>query len=561
MGADFETTTKADDCRVWSWGYAQVDDEPLVVMGTDIDDFMHAMSRQNANVYFHNLKFDGHFILYWLLTHGYTYYGGESYSMKHGRFTALIDRNNTFYSITVRWNNGTTTEFRDSTKKFPGMSIAGIARTFKMDEGKGDLDYEAERPIGYQPTDEEWDYLRRDVSILCRALHITLLQGLTKLTIGSDSLAEYKKIIGVKTFGKLFPVLPDVMDAEIRRAYRGGYTYAAPRFQGIRQGHGLVLDVNSLYPSVMRNALLPYGFPTYQSGEVVPTEDHPLTIFSVTFTAKLKPNHLPCIQIKGSNMFIGTEYLEEIVEPTTLMVTNVDWDLYMDHYDIEIHEFGGGWLFQAVEGVFDEFIDKWAAVKANSEGGERELAKLTLNNLYGKFATNPSTMSRVPTLEDGKVRLLMGPEDTRKPVYTAMGVFITSYARDLTIRAAQSNYDTFAYADTDSLHLLTDEIPEALDIHPTRMGAWKMEYTFSEALYIRAKRYMELIDWEPTKSGERSYEHQGEYVNRVAGLPHFISSKLTFDDMYDGAVFHGKLMPRVVPGGVILVETDFEIHM
>ncbi len=66
----------------------------------------------------------------------------------------------------------------------------------------------------------------------------------------------------------------------------------------------------------------------------------------------------------------------------------------------------------------------------------------------------------------------------KEPIYTAAGVFITSHARALTIRAAQASYDVFAYADTDSLHLLTDTVPDGIDVDPVRMGAGKFEYAF-----------------------------------------------------------------------------------
>lgn len=452
-----------------------------------------------------------------------------------------------FYSITVRWNNGHHTEFRDSLKKLP-MSVSRIAQAFKLEQGKGEIDYDAYRPVGHVITEQEADYLRRDVVIVAEAMQEVLASGMTKLTVASDSLAEYKRLTGAKHFTRLFPVLNDDMDAEIRRAYRGGFTYADDRFSKRRVGAGLVLDVNSLYPSVMKNRPLPWGEPEYVDGRVEPTDKRPLTIFSVTFTATIKPDHIPCIQIKGSSMFQGTEYLKEVSEPTTLMVTNVDWALYNDHYDIDVLAYGGGWRFHAAEGMFDRYIDKWSKVKETETGGKREIAKLHLNSLYGKFASNPNVTSKIPVLENGAVKLVRGEDETRPPVYTAVGVFITSFARDLTIRAAQANYSTFAYADTDSLHLLTTEVPDAIDVHPTRIGAWKLEYHFAEAFYVRPKAYLER-------------HHDGTYTNRMAGVPESVSRTLTFDDLVDGKILHGKLSPKSVPGGVILKDVPFELKI
>lgn len=549
IAADFETDNDPNNCHVWHWGITDINNDSDFEGGLDIDSFIERIQLYNSNTYFHNLKHDGRFILDWLLKNGYTHVAsGKHETLKRGQFKSLISDMGMFYSLTVCWFNGKTTEFRDSLKKIP-MSLARAAEAFNLPITKGEIDYDMPRPIGYQPTNEEWDYLERDVKILAQVLRQVLNSGMTRLTVASDSLAEYKRLIGGKQFSRLFPVFNADMDAEIRRAYRGGFTYADPRFSGRVVGSGLVLDVNSLYPSVMRAQPLPYDFPQWCEGEVLPDERRPLTIFSVTFTAKLKPNHIPCIQIKGSSMFSATEYLDRISEPTTLMVTNVDWALYNDHYDITVIEYGGGWRFHATSGMFDTYIDKWAEVKANSKGGMREIAKLHLNSLYGKFASNPNVTSKYPVLDDeGVVRLKTGADETREPVYTAVGVFITSYARDLTIRAAQANYDTFAYADTDSLHLLQDNVPDTINVHPHEMGAWKLEYHFDAAYYVRAKFYLER-------------QTNGIYHNAVAGLPTKISGALTFDDLVQGRVLHGKLLPRAVPGGVILENSPFELKL
>ena len=541
--ADFETTTDPMDCRVWGYGIENIY-SPGVELGTTLDEFMHRIDADNAVIFFHNLKFDGHFIIDWLLKHDYTY-TADGRKVSHKQFTTLISDKNMFYSVTIRFASGIRVELRDSYKKLP-MSVSRVAKSFKLPETKGEIDYHALRPLHHSLTVEEKNYITRDVNIVSTALKVTLDSGADKLTVGSDALHEFKKVLGENEFVRLFPVFNHTLDGEIRRAYRGGFTYPDPRFSRSLQGAGQVFDVNSLYPSVMYFQPMPYGEPEYVDGFVEPTAHKPLTIFSVTFTAKLKPGHIPCIQVKGSSQFVPTEYQTHVKDPTTLMVTDVDWKLYNDHYDVDVLEFGGGWRFAAVEGVFSDYIDKWSKVKETSEGGIRELAKLMLNSLYGKFASNPNVTGKYPVLEDGRVVYRRGPEEQRNPVYTAVGVYITSYARDVTIRAAQQSYDVFAYADTDSLHLLSTTTPESLDIHPTRMGAWKHEYDFVAAKYLRSKAYLEK-------------HADGTYTNRIAGLPEHVSSRLTFDDVKSGTILHGKLRPQSVPGGIVLVDTPYEL--
>lgn len=560
--SDFETTTTADDCRVWGWGLCDIDSADSVddvEIGQDIDSFIARISKRPSVIYFHNLKFDGRFIFDWLLKNGYEY---APKNTERGQFTNLISRMGAFYSITVHWKNGRKTEFRDSAKKLP-MSAREVAKAFELEVSKGEIDYHAPRPVGHVLTPEERDYLARDVLIIAQAVGLTLRSGMDKLTVGADSLAEFKSIMGKRLFDKYFPVLPESMDNEIRKAYRGGFTYADKRFTGQRTCGGKVYDVNSLYPSVMYTSLLPYGEPIFDP--VIPeiTEDYPLFICNITFTAKLKKDHIPIIQVKGSTRFSAVEYQRHIKEPVSMTCTNVDLELWHKHYDMEILSYNGGWSFRAVEGLFDEYIDKWMEVKANSTGGLRAIAKLHLNSLYGKFATNPDVTGKYPYLDDkGVVRLTIGEDETKDPVYTAMGVFITAYAREVTITAAQDNYDVFAYADTDSLHLLTNEHPLGLEIDPHKLGAWKHEYDFTSAVYVRPKAYIEHVGPNHCRNKDHDHVHVPgcEYETHIAGLQDDVSQVLTFDDISDGRKFTKKV-PKAVPGGIVLENVGFTLSL
>lgn len=555
LSADFETTTDPNDCRVWLWGTCDIDNPDNIVYGIDIQSFVKEISETNNSasgntIYFHNLAFDGRFILDYLMIHlGYKHRIGGA--LRPGQFSTLISNMGKFYSITVKWKNGRKTEFRDSLKKLP-FSVSHVAKAFDLEESKGTIDYEAHRPVGYEPTPAELDYLFNDVVIVAKALKKQFSTGMERLTVGSDSLAEFKRLTGTKYFKRMFPLLPDSMDQEIRRAYRGGFTYVNKRFARRIVGKGRVYDVNSLYPSVMYDRPMPYGEPVYFSGAPNPPEDRPLYVVTLTFTAKLKPDHIPCIQVKGSWRFNGVEYQEEIAEPVTLTCTSVDLALWMDHYDIEILSWEGGWYFHAVSGVFAEYIDKWMAVKATHTGGLRQIAKLMLNSLYGKFATNPNVTPKIPVLKETElgtiVSLEVGDEETRDPIYTPVGVFITAYARDITIRAAQQHFDVFLYADTDSLHLLDPDDagdPGSLEVDAHKLGAWKLETVFEQALYVRAKTYTE-------------YLADGTYITHIAGLPVDVANDVTFES-YDGRKLTGKLNPWYVPGGVVLRDVGFNM--
>jgi hypothetical protein len=565
--ADFETTTANQvaidgHSRVWSWGLADIwtaDTAWDVNHGTTMEEFIGAMMDiGNATVYFHNLKFDGNFIFNALFERGYQH-TTERY-LRPYEFSTLISDMGQFYSIKVKWGkSNVVTEFRDSMKKLP-FSVERIAEAFQLPVQKQKINYHTYRPLGHQLTRDELSYLCADVLIMAKAMRTQLEQGMVKLTAGADALAEYKQVTGGKLFDRLFPLLNDEVDSEIRKAYRGGWCYVDHRIRGKRVKAGKTFDVNSLYPSVMYSEVLPYGEPVHCKGMPRVTKDYPLFIVTLTFTAKLKRGHLPCIQIKNSSRFNAVEYQREIKDPITLTCTNVDLDLWQEHYHLDILAAEDGWLFKGQTGFFNDYIEKWMKIKEESTGAMRELAKLMLNSLYGKFATNPDVTGKYPVYEDGIVSLKMGEPETRDPVYTAMGVFITAYARDKTIRAAQANYTTFAYADTDSLHLLTTDEPIGLEVHKSKLGAWKHEYDFTEAKFQAPKRYIE-------------HKTDGEFEVHVAGLPKRLAETLRIEDFgigkvipaegieYRGEHLEGKLMPKRVPGGIVLTGTSFTLDM
>lgn len=568
--ADFETTTNPLDCRVWAWGIANVNKAKTaadVLMGNTLAGFIDFVSKTSSIVYFHNLAFDARFILDWIFRSGYTL--STEKKLAKNTFSVLINHMGAFYSVTVCWANGKRTEFRDSLKKLP-MKVSRIAKAFKLAEEKGTLDYKTFRAVGHELTEDEKAYLASDVIIIAMALKLQFDNGLDRLTVGADALNEYKQLMTMNHFNRFFPVLSEAMDRDIRQAYRGGFTLAPKKYQGKRTRSGRVYDVNSLYPAVMYKEILPYGEPRWVDGLPVKDKTYNLFIVSITFTAKLKKDHIPCIQIKNNLRFSSTEYQEKITDPVTLMVTNVDLALWQEHYHLNILSYNGGWQFTGANGFFNEYIDKWMSIKANSSGGMRELAKLQLNSLYGKFAKNPNVTGKIPVFEDNIVKLKLGPEETTDPCYTAMGVFITAYAREITIRAAQQHYDDFAYADTDSLHLLIDEDPLTLDIDPHKMGAWKFEYAFDEALFVRAKCYTERVTGDAHTAENCPMEQLAtpvahgphcNHVTHIAGAPENIVNRMDFDSFFEGNQLDGKLVPKTVPGGIVLTETTFTMHL
>jgi hypothetical protein len=559
--ADFETT-KTIPTRVWAWGICSLERPDLFLYGTGIDSFMELCQEENRLIYFHNERFDGQFIIYHLLTKmNYTY----SPKRESKTFNVLINEHGQFFQIEVifkrRGRNLQRVIFQDSYKKLP-FSVKLIAKAFKLPIQKGDIDFDLDRPEGWNPTDEEISYLRNDCQIVAQALKIQYDEGLSRMTIGADSLNIYKEMIGQKEFKTLFPTLTLEVDTSIRASYRGGYTYLQPRFAEQELPQGIVLDRNSMYPTVMKNELMPYGVPVFFYGKYEPNDSYPLYTQKIFAEITLKPGHVPTVQIKDSLRFLETEYVIDTgVKPVEMVLTSVDLALLEEHYDVTVHEYLGGWMFKAAHGLFDQYIDYWTEVKeANSieKNALYVLAKLMLNNLYGKFGQKLLVKGKYPEIENDIVVYRNLEQIEKDGVYIPIASFVTAYARRDIICEIQKVYNRFIYADTDSLHILGETLPEDIDLHPSRLGAWDLEKSFVRAKYLHAKTYVHEV---VVRKKFGKYHLVGKRPKiTCAGMPENVKRKVSFARFNTGLSEFGKRIPKNVPGGVLLQETYFTIR-
>lgn len=241
-----------------------------------------------------------------------------------------------------------------------------------------------------------------------------------------------------------------------------------------------------------------------------------------------------------------------------MVLTNVDLDLFLDHYDVDPDEieYLGGWKFMGAHGLFKHYIDKWMEIKIqsakNDNEGMRTIAKLMLNSLYGKFGSKPGGYLMQPFIDESGILRFTKYESDRKQVYLPMATFITAYARNKTIRSAQKLYDRIVYCDTDSMHLLGSELPEGIEIDKFKLGAWDHESTFRKAKFLRQKCYIEEV-----------FDKKRNCYNlkvTCAGMPAKSHQFVTFENFELETTYPGKLTPIHVPGGVVLDPIDFTIN-
>ena len=620
FSCDFETTVYSgqQDTEVWASAVVELGTEDVKILHSIGETLQYFRSLKcNMICYYHNLKFDGNFWLYYLIhdlgwkqaTHkdeDGTIDWDAKWHLLNNEFEYMISDEGQWYSITMKVDNYII-QLRDSLKLLP-FSVKAIGKAFQTKHQKLNMEYTGLRYAGCEITPEEQRYIANDVLVVKEALEIMFSQGNNKMTIGSCCMSEYKALTGKYQYDEWFPNVYDIpIDKDlhgednagdwIRHSYKGGWCYLVKGKENHIYHDGTVADVNSLYPSMMSSESgnrYPIGLPHFWTGNFIPKEAQINNrYFFIRFRTKfyIKHNMLPFIQIKGSWLYKGTEMLEtsDVCNPkdgkyydkyydkegrlqdTTVMLTLTctDYKLFREHYDVKDFEILDGCWFETEIGIFDDYVNKYKQIKMNSKGARRTLAKLFLNNLYGKMATNTNSSFKLAYLkEDGSIGFETIDQNHKKPGYIPVGSAITSYARNFTIRAAQANYygadkAGFIYADTDSIHcdLPADKI-KGIRVDDRAFCCWKLESSWDRAVFVRQKTYIEHVTMENLEPIDKSYWNvkcagmpercKQVYLNEHAGKE--------LEDFHVGLKVKGKLLPKRIRGGVLLVETEYEMR-
>lgn len=651
---DFETTVYDGQARtdVWASAVVEIGTEDVHIFHSIDDTFKYLKGLdENIIIYYHNLKFDGMFWLDFLINklhykQAYTIIPNDNLppdeqavqwlSMKEmpaNSFEYTISDKGQWYKILINYRSKghhiKHIEFRDSLKLLP-FSVKTIGKAFETKHKKLDMEYEGVRFPGCTITEEEQKYIANDVLVVKEALEYMFSQGHDKMTIGSCCLSEYKQLITKDLYDARFPNQYEIELDEaiygsptagdyILHSYRGGWCYLVRGKENIKKYNGTTGDVNSLYPSMMSSESgnrYPIGNPTFWSGNYIPEEaQKPDKYYFVRIQTcfKIKKDMLPFIQIKGNKLYNSTDMLETSdsydilnhqychyykdyegvtheIRPIMTM-TMTDYVLFREHYDVSEFEILDGCYYDSAIGIFDEYIDKYKKIKIESKGAKRTLAKLFLNNLYGKMASTTNSSFKVAYADpkhNNTINFYPVEEHDKEPGYIPVGSAITSYARNFTIRAAQKNYygvnkRGFIYADTDSIHCdLKPSEFKGITVHPKNFCCWKLESCWDVGLFVRQKTYAEHVTHEDEVPIDQPYWNlkcaglpdrcKNLFIRSIEKLPpdpnekyddmelDFLKQEHTIDDFKIGLRIPGKLMPKRIPGGILLVKSMYEMH-
>jgi len=310
-----------------------------------------------------------------------------------------------------------------------------------------------------------------------------------------------------------------------------------------------------MYPSILRNAFLPYGQPI----EITKPNTYKFELYEVNIGFKLKKNHLPSLLKKSSFLSIEGSYYIETDGVENIKISNIDLEVLYRNYDVYYLEYVKMYGFRTSTSMFKDYVDYWYDKKSTSVGAVREVCKKMLNCLYGKYGSKPEGSHKIPILKDGIVAFEDSDKEDMKHYYLPVAIAIVSYAHRLLDDGIQATgIRNFVYCDTDSIHTL-GSLPSNL-VSQKQLGLYKVEAVEEVSKYVRQKCYV-------TKSNDDITEDNPTGYNIVcAGMPDNLKNKCISEtgenimNIFEvGLEVNGKLLPKHVKGGVILYESTFKI--
>lgn len=591
--ADFETCDawerigdKWPDQKVWLAGRMNLQTMKADYY-TNLEDFMQEILGRGGNVNteyaFHNLKFDGSYIVPWLMANGYTVTEGMPVEPK--TFSVLIDERNCWYNITIRETKKRKITLWDSLKLFP-CALEYLHQEYGTPAHKVEVTqefYERRREEGHELTQEELHYMECDLLVLAETLreHIRTYGLRFKKTQAGQAFANFESFF--PAWKLRFPPLDDETDARIRPSYWGGLAYVNPSHQG-RDCYNIgSYDINSSYPAQLSKKPLPYGPLLKEHGEGQEPDYTKFWVAELLAEFSLKPDHLPCIPTRaiteGKPVTLD-KWLPDSKGVVRLVISSVDYVTILEQYNFKVIRWNWSlhWAYRRHKEVANfvqtnNYVKVTNRAKAKAEqdpAKKRELlnranrAKIDNNSFYGKFGEDIIKNRKLPEMEDGEVFYRNAEPDImplQRRRFLPAAIAVTAWARRQLIHMANILGPDFIYCDTDSVHYFKEggdpKIKKAIErgdiiSDGLELGAWEHEGNFSRGRYLRAKCYME--DEQVTCAGLPADKGTGRGSKK--------RTCCTWENFHIGLVIpggNGKLRTVRTRTGNKLVPTDFEI--
>lgn len=549
-----EDVTKNKYAYIWAYSFYSPYTGQLVT-DRGIDSFMRFVLLKRRNCvafYVRDLQRVGTFVVDWLERNKWRQL--EKKSNKRG-YIASIGEGGEWYSIkiNIKVEGRARYAMLYNTEKKIELKPEEVKRGYTHAVPLVDVEKKY-RSREYEMNENE----RRAVQAISindgNVLNEMLKLGLTHVSNAIDAWVDYVGYYGRANIRALYPQLTDDANEFTRAAFYSGFCYVEKEKQGKDIGAGMAFDVNSMYAKEMKCKPMPYGVPTWHKGAYKPRAGT-VQILHIAVIMELKKNKLPTVTTSNNLFFPTTEYITTTRgERIELWLTDVDYNLMIDAYDVICVDHYDQLIYEAQIGLFDEYVDKWYNLKQSSEKGsvERMIAKKMLVCLYGYFAKQTKKRYIKPSFnpQDAKINYDNYIEEEKETIYIATSVFIAAYARSIIIPIAQKTHQDgiFLYSDTDSIYIEGDRVPEYITLDNSALGSFKLEDKFTRARFLKEKIY--------------GYENErGETVIKMAGVPYDAKRVMTLDDLHFGKVMCVDTNKKICAGGCYYEPVEYIIEL
>lgn len=506
--------------EVRAYAFMLADDEHFLLF-QNIEDFLTACSMLNVQVVFwYNAKFDFAIFDYYFLTNDwqdctlriavdkrYKKLPDKTYQSLNGDFGQR-------YQMTI-WKQYINKRNQSKVHKFKMIDICnifggGLAKNLKdwdikdnhgNDIRKLEMDYvqaDIESDLQYMINDTKGLYFlsMKINDVLGKITGFDLLKGQYMTAGGLAKKTLLKFMFGddnrmnIKFFKKSFPLTVEE-DAEFRsnKLYLGGKCLVNNNKIGVVQKNIYKYDVNSMYPTQMRNMAYPYGVPTkYNELKVRKGYCYILCIDNLFGTLKYNMCAIWQDAITG-------DYVDVIREEEKRYIWLEELQEIEQWYDLEYDILFVLEYKEVYPKGTKQYIDTFYDIKSKSKGAVRQGAKLLLNSAYGKIAQRIEREICVYELDDetGSVHLVKKgfEKDEKSMLSVVVGSRITSLSRVLLLHyirdiCGDNVSKNFIYCDTDSVHALC----KYDKCNPTELGAMDFEGKYKYGLYLAPKSYL-----------------------------------------------------------------------
>ncbi len=288
---------------------------------------------------------------------------------------------------------------------------------------------------------------------------------------------------------------------DMYRWYGGGLTFVNETYRGKFLENISVADINSSYPSVMvGDDEVPYGKAHYGDHK-----DYKFKFYKITIIKKIvNKKGLPFLY---DEYYEKREYLKTLKPMQEFRLTSIEYERFLRYYTNDESKFKKEVIYcfktLPIKKLFKDFIDKWYTIKEQASMNKdiilKMIAKLFLNSSYGKHGTKRERASQIWDADNTEWIKLKANMESK--YYLPIACAITALARMKLVDAVDENYHNFVYCDTDSIFVRNFKPSDYknVELHPTKLGAWDIEYADGYGIVRRPKQYLFLNNTEKYK--------------------------------------------------------------